>query len=255
MRAHFSRTVTDGAGNVVEQQMSVRVLVPGTVAPIGSILYADGTSGTTLTNPWTVVTGGRVNFYLDQPQRVRLGITVTGGLEEFVDDVDVLAAATDSTHPGAGTDSVQVGLNAAAAGSASLAAGVEATASGNHALAIGHQTSAVDDQAVAIGEQAAATQPGAMAIGASTEAAGSQATAIGTAASATYDQSTALGSGARTTRDHQVVLGTSGDLVEVPGSYVLTSPTGNRYMITVTDDGQLMTQGLPALETFGGPAN
>ena len=241
MRAHFKKVLTDNSGNVIETPVTVRVLQPGTVTMIVDTLYADGSSGTTLTNPWTIPSGGKIDFYLDEPQRVRLGITVSGSPEEFEEDVDVLAAATDSIHPGTGTDSLQVGLDAAATGDMSVALGVE-TAAASHAVAVGHSAAATDDQATAVGEQAAATQAGAVALGPSAQSDGIQATAVGVGATASHDKATALGAGAQTTQASQVMLGTSGDIVEIAGSGVVTSPSGNRFMIIVSDDGQLMTQ-------------
>lgn len=89
-RAHFFRLLTDAAGNLVPN-CQVRVLQPGAVNPIESPLYTGDTGSTTKANPF--VTGdGRMDFYLDTAQRVRIGITDQNQSvpqEVFYENVDV----------------------------------------------------------------------------------------------------------------------------------------------------------------------
>lgn len=241
MRAQFSRPLQDTQGNQIDEA-DIRVLVPNTTTLIAETLYADGTSSLTLTNPWHI-TDGEVRFYLENPQRVQVGVTVAGSPEEFW-IVDVVAAATDSTHPGQAVNSMQVGAGAVAALDGSTAVGATAQATAVQSTAVGHDAAASMDQATAVGEQSTASQPGSVAVGASATADGSQAVALGNAASAPYDNATALGANAQASRPNQVMLGTADDYVTIPGTGVLTSPNGTNYTLAVTDDGQLYTQRL-----------
>lgn len=243
MRAHFHRPVQNLAGDRIAE-VSVRVLAPGTTDPIGDVLYVDDTSGLTRTNPW-VATDGEIDFYLLSPRRVRIGITVGADPEQFWEDVDVIAAETDSTHPGSGSSSTQVGVNAVASGSDSTSVGVNASASAPQTTAVGHQASATVDMAVAVGEQSGANEAGAVALGAAAVATGTQALALGNGASAPYDNSSAVGAGANTVRPNQMALGGTETLVDVTGTLVLSAPSGARFTLIVTEDGQLMTQQLP----------
>lgn len=250
MRAHYARTLVDTSGSVETVSISVRLLQPGTTTLIAATVYADGSSGTILTNPWTITTG-QLSFYLDQPQRVRIGITVGTGTEQYLDDVDVLVAASESTHAGTGVSSVQVGLSATATGDMSVAIGVAASATVGHSVAVGHQAAAAADAAVAVGEQALANQGGAMALGGSAQATGTQSTAVGASANAGHDSATAIGTGAHTTTSHQVMLGTTTDVVEVPGVLIVTSPNGSRYQVAISDSGVLSTVATPLPPTGG----
>lgn len=244
MRAHLLRPLQDAAGNLVTDAI-VRVLMPGTTTLIVDTLYVDDSSGLTLSNPWET-TSGSVNFYLQTPQRVRIGVTVGTAPEAFIEDVDVATSNTESTHLGAGAQSTQVGLDAAATGASSTAAGVGATASGGQSTALGHFAQAVLDQTTSVGDQAASSQPGATAVGTSAVASGTGSTALGAASLALYNHTTVLGAGAAATTDHQVMLGTRTDIVEAPGSVVLTSPGGVRFQLIVTDSGMLLVQELAA---------
>lgn len=243
MRAHFHRPVQNLQGDRIAE-VSVRVLAPGTTDPVGDVLYVDDTSGLTRTNPW-ITTDGTIDFYLLSPRRVRIGITVGGDPEQFWEDVDVIAADTDSSHPGSGSESVQVGVGAVASGADSTSVGVSAAASGSQATALGHQASATAGAAVALGEQSGADEAGAIALGAAAVATGTQSLALGNGAVAPYDSSSAIGAGTSTIRPHQMVLGTAETLVDVTGTLVLSAPSGARFTLMVTETGQLMTQPLP----------
>jgi autotransporter adhesin len=243
VRAHFNRALLDLQGNQVPTA-TVRLLAPGTTTPYGQTIYADATSGTTRTNPWTTTTG-EVDFYLDAPDRVRIGVQVGTDPEEFWDNVDVTAVGTDSTHPGSGNQSLQIGVGAAATGVHSAALGQGAQATADSTVAVGEQATASGVGAVATGSQADATAPGAVALGQSALAQGTQATAIGDAAKSQWNHSTAVGAGAQTDRPHQVVIGTSAETVFLPGGIALQSPNGSTFMVGVTNDGLLYTQQLP----------
>lgn len=243
MRAHFNRALLDQQGNQVTSAQ-VRLLAPGRTDLYGQTIYAEATGGTTRTNPWTTTTG-EVDFYLDAPDRVRIGVKVGVAPEEFWDNVDVLGVGNDSTHPGSGEDSLQIGVGASASGLHATALGQGAHAAGDQSAALGEQASTAGAGAVAAGAQASATQPGAVALGQSALAQGSQSAALGAAAQATYNRSTAIGAGAETDRPNQVVIGTPSEVVFLPGSVALLSPNGNTFLVAVTDDGMLYTQQLP----------
>lgn len=246
MRAHFNRALLDQQGNQVSPAQ-VRVLAPGGTDSIGVTIYTDAAGGTTYTNPWTTTTG-EVDFYLDAPARVRIGVTAAPTPEEFWDNVDVTAVGNDSPHPGSGSQSLQIGTGAAATGVSSTALGQGTQATDDQATAIGEAAVASASAALAIGSQSDATQPGAVALGQSALAQGSQSTAVGSGARAMYDQSTAIGSGAQTDRPNQVAVGTSDDMVFMPGKVVVFSPNGTAFQVAVTDNGMLYTQALPPYE-------
>ncbi|MFJ4902845.1 hypothetical protein [Streptomyces sp. NPDC088727] len=243
MRAHFNRPLIDMMGNQVVEAV-VRLLVSGsTTERISDIVYSEATGGLTRTNPWTI-TNGEIDFFLDSPSRLQIGLTVGTGQEEFWDSVDVLAVASESTHLGVGADSTSIGGGASATGVGSMALGSGALADADMATAIGYQASAVQAGSTALGTQALATESGAVAVGQSALAQGLQAVALGQGALASWDQSTAIGSGAQTNRPNQVELGTPSDFVEIPGVAVLCSPNGTPFTLAVSDDGLLYTQRL-----------
>lgn len=243
MRAHFNRALLDLEGNQIATAQ-VRLLVPGGTDPYGQTIYADASSGTTLTNPWTT-TSGEVDFYLDAPDRVKIGITVGASPEEFWDNVDVTAVGTDSTHPGTGALSLQIGSGATASGVHAVALGQAAQATGDLTVALGDQATASDAGTVAVGSQADSTAPGAVAVGQSALAQGTHASALGAATQAKWNHSTAIGAGAQTDRPNQVVIGTSADTAFFPGGIALQSPSGLTFQLTVTDEGLLYVQQLP----------
>lgn len=246
MRAHFNRALLDEQGNRIASAQ-VRLLVPGSIDLYGQTIYSDATDGGTYTNPWTT-DSGEVDFYLDAPDRVRIGVQVGSAPEEFWDNIDVLGVGNDSTHPGTGADSLQIGVGADATGPRATALGQGTQAAGDQAAAFGGQSSASGAGSVAAGSQASASQPGAVAVGQSSVAQGSQSTALGAGAQARYDQSTALGAGAVTDRPNQVAVGTNADLVDILGTAVLHSPNGTPFVLKVTDGGMLYTQQLAAYE-------
>lgn len=61
---------------------SVRVLQDGSLTLISQQMYTTDTGSTALANPFTC-DDGVVEFYLDLPERVRLGYTPPGGTEQF----------------------------------------------------------------------------------------------------------------------------------------------------------------------------
>jgi hypothetical protein len=243
VRAHFNRALLDLQGNQVPTA-TVRLLVPGTTTFYGQTIYAQATGGTTYTNPWTVTTG-EVDFYLDAPDRVRIGVQVGADPEEFWDNVDVTAVNSDSTHPGSGAQSLQIGVGASATGVHATALGQGTQAIADSTVALGEQATASDIGALAAGSQSDATAPGAVAVGQSALAQGSQSTALGDAARAMFNRSVAIGAGAQTDRPHQVVIGTAADTAFFPGGIALQSPNGSTFMLGVTNEGLLYTQKLP----------
>ncbi|MFE6000317.1 hypothetical protein ACFQ6C_26210 [Streptomyces sp. NPDC056454] len=233
-------------GNQVDQAQ-VRLLIPGSTELFPDMIYAEATGGATRTNPWTIDTG-EVDFYLDSPSRVQIGILVSVAAEEFWNDVDVLAVNSDSSHLGVGQDSTQVGLGASSSGEGATALGGGATATAPLSTAIGRQASSEADGGLAVGAHASASQTGAIAVGRSSVSDGTQSTAVGDAARALHDRGVAIGAGAETTRPRQVMLGTAESLVQVPGIAVLHSPDGTPFVLRVTNEGGLYTQQLAPYE-------
>jgi hypothetical protein len=115
----------------------------------------------------------------------------------------------DSQHPGAGYESVQIGVNAQAAPITDTDAD-EAVAIGSSATADGFGT-------VSIGGRAYAQYETSTAVGWSADAWGPESTAVGVNTWARYHHSTAIGYDAQTTKPNQVRLGTSAEEVSVPG--------------------------------------
>lgn len=268
-RYHLYMVATNPAGDALENA-SVRILQPGTETPIAAPIYADDTTITAMTNPFTTTTGV-ISVYVDAAQRVRVGITPVGAIEQFVNDIDIGGAGSTgaSTHVGAGSGSTTVGLNSSSAGVDSVALGQDATAGGNGSTALGHLADATGlnstvvgssvvgsaEKTTAVGRAAAASALSATAIGALSGASGVQttamgdsavanslkATALGASATAGQDHSTALGADAVVTEPNQVMLGTGSDFAEAPGGYLLTSANGIRYNLIVLPDGALST--------------
>jgi hypothetical protein len=86
-RAHFYRKATDDQGNVVPGTI-VTIYEPGTIAFLEDTLYANFVGSTEIPNPFTI-NDGIVEFYLDQPGQVRIGLRSPGGIERFFDNEDV----------------------------------------------------------------------------------------------------------------------------------------------------------------------
>lgn len=104
----------------------------------------------------------------------------------------------DSTHPGSGDRSVQLGPDANASGDNSTAVGDGAFAGGVESTAVGQNTWAT----------------------------GEDSTALGSFATTEHDNSVALGKSAGTTAAWQVMLGTSFHTVVVPGTF--SNPSARR---------------------------
>lgn len=257
MRAHFIRPITDSEGNLIPN-VEVSVFDSGTTDLIVDVLYDADTGDTFLDNPFISETG-IVDFYLDVPARVRLGVTSTGATQ-YYEDVDVLAAGVDSQHIGAGTDSlvighlasstgddsVALGPSASSGGSGAVAMGLLAVASGISSTALGQGSAAQDIACVALGYMANSAADSSTALGDSAHASGANSTAVGSGAQALHEHSIAIGAGAQTTSDNQIMLGSGGDTVEVPAGsgIILTSPGGTRYRLTVNDDGSMQTDAI-----------
>lgn len=75
-RAHVYRPITDDAGNLL-YGATVAVQGDGGV-PLGQALYADGTSGSTLPNPY-IAASGIVDIWLETPQRLLVTATPVSG--------------------------------------------------------------------------------------------------------------------------------------------------------------------------------
>lgn len=88
-RAHLSDTIIKNvSGNAVfVTDATVKVYQPGTTNPITDTIYTTRTGVTTRAQGWAA-SDGDINFYLDYPQTVRIGLTVSG-VETFKEDVDV----------------------------------------------------------------------------------------------------------------------------------------------------------------------
>lgn len=196
MRAHYYRLLIDTEGNLVSD-CTVRVLVPGTTNLIPETLYADDTTATAMANPF-LSSDGQVNFYLDQPRRVRLGISAPDTPEKFYENVDVLGI------PPAETEVFPHEHEDDASASVRLGAGSTVT----------------DDGGTALGDGATA---------------GQESTAVGHNATAEHVGATAVGSNAVTTRDNQVMVGDADSFTEFPTYVILKGSSGERYEVRIDD--------------------
>lgn len=73
-RYAIATNAASGLAQVVTSPV-VTVYEPGTTTPIAQTLYADSTTSTTKTNPFTGTTDGLIEFWLDLPQDVNLSIS------------------------------------------------------------------------------------------------------------------------------------------------------------------------------------
>jgi hypothetical protein len=254
VRAHFTRPVTDQQGNLLPN-VQITIYDPGTTDLISDTIYSTDVGTNVLSNPFVSNTG-ILDIYFDVPRRIRIGI-VQGTLPvQYYEDVDILAAGADSPHIGAGPNSLVIGHLAASAGDSSVAlgpgassGGVQAAAVGSAANALGNQSIAIgaaaaqDTGGIAVGDSAAAGGPNNIAVGVGATSGMDQTIAIGHGAVANFDHATAIGAGATNTGPNQIMLGSGSDYAELPpgSALAMTSPSGNRFKITIDDDGSLTT--------------
>jgi hypothetical protein len=161
-------------------------------------------------------------------------------LRQMKKDIERLQRATgaapsggDSSHAGAGTNSIVLGVEASSSGTRSVALGVIADASGYAAVSVGDGSEASADYAVAAGQGATASGARGVAVGKSSQALSfgsvgvghgayapaENASALGSSTSAEHARSTAVGYGSDTTAADQIMLGTSSHTVVVPGTF------------------------------------
>ena len=102
MRAHYTAPIQSSAG-ALQGGTTVAVFANGSTAhgtQLGTLItlpvYADATSGSTLTNPFITPTGD-ISFYLPFPLRVDLGVQVPGQAQVFFPDVDVITSSVVPT--------------------------------------------------------------------------------------------------------------------------------------------------------------
>lgn len=88
-RAHLSRPVQNSSGALVPSA-TIRLIEPGTDTSITDPIYTNDEGEGTRLNPWSLTTG-IVDFYLDEPRRVGIGVTVGEAAEYIIDDVDVVS--------------------------------------------------------------------------------------------------------------------------------------------------------------------
>lgn len=237
MRAHYYRPFTDNTG-VLLPGVQVSLYVAGTNTLLSSTIYADGSTGTTLNNPF-VSSNGIIDFYLDAPMRVDIGVVQGNAPASMILDQDVISTGSDSPHTGTGTNSTAVGQSSLASATNSVSLGYQANATGNQSTALGATALAGGVQSTALGNTSTAGGTGATSLGYNTSASGVNSTVLGNGASSTHVHSTAIGAGAQNTDDNQIMLGTVNDYVEYPNYFVLKSPNGTRWTITIDNNGDL----------------
>lgn len=105
MRSHLYLPVVNASGDI--QTPTVRLLEPGTTTLINdggtaTSLFTTDTGVEVYANPYVPI-GGVIDLYLTYPRRVRLGVTLPGQGELFIEDVDIVVP---SNHPASGATSV-----------------------------------------------------------------------------------------------------------------------------------------------------
>lgn len=97
-RAHYQRALMDAQGNLLAGS-SVRLLDPATGLPITDPIYADAHADMLYPNPFVTV-DGIINFYLQDPRRVNIGILQPGSVTEFVAvNMDLFAPPPSAPSP------------------------------------------------------------------------------------------------------------------------------------------------------------
>jgi len=91
LRGHFNRAVMDRAGNLIPG-CTIRLIDSADgITTLSDPIYTTGIGTGTLPNPFICDTGV-IDFYLESPKRVRIGVTKPGsGVEVVFDAADVLA--------------------------------------------------------------------------------------------------------------------------------------------------------------------
>lgn len=89
-RAHVYRRITDSDGNIVPNT-TVTIYEAGTTQLLAQTLWQNDVGSQAIPNPF-VTSNGYLEFFLDVPKSVRVGLVVQGSTETFIDDVPVLPA-------------------------------------------------------------------------------------------------------------------------------------------------------------------
>jgi hypothetical protein len=153
---------------------------------------------------------------VDDPSDLNVG---DRQLRKRVERLEAGTGGGDSTHPGAGGDSILLGTDGLADGYASVAIGFEAKAS--------PITDTDADEAVAVGTASTADGFGAIALGGRSYAQYENAMALGWLAFSGHAFSTAIGHQAVTSATHQIMLGRAEDTVRVPGNLTVVGTFSN----------------------------
>ncbi|AKK04604.1 collagen triple helix repeat protein [Corynebacterium mustelae] len=129
-------------------------------------------------------------------------------------------------------DKVVLGYGAAASSPVSVAVGVRASTVNGYTVAVGDTAAASGASSMAVGASAKATHSKSMAVGTLAEAKDSYATALGCNARAIHNRSVAVGYYATTTAANQIMLGTSSEVVTIPGTIEIPTPTRANHAAT-----------------------
>lgn len=140
-------------------------------------------------------------------------------LQRRVATVETMRTGGDSSHAGAGYESLCLGPGAVAVNDYDVALGSTAQADAITATTSG--------EGVALGRSAVADGFGTTAVGARSYAQHESATALGWLAFAGHTYATAIGHQAVTTATHQIMLGRAEDTVRVPGDLTVVGTFSN----------------------------
>lgn len=222
--------------------VQVSLFDSGTTNLITDLIYSDDSTTTPNFNPF-ISSNGIIDFYIDDPRRLDIGIVDGDNSIQYIFDQDVLSAGSDSPHIGAASQSTQVGQDG-------VSTGVSSSSFGNTAQSLGVQSIAIGASAIAAGDQSTSVGTGSVegttstGVGYNTNVSGTSSSVFGANSSSGNQHSTAIGADSTTTEDGQVMLGTATDFVEIPNYVVLTDPNGGRWALTIDTSGDLTTTAL-----------
>lgn len=87
-KVHIYIPIQNNVGDVI-QNITVRLLQPDTTSLIADDVYASPTDPDSIIGQPFAVTNGIIDVYIQDAQRMRIGVTLAGQTEFFLEDVDV----------------------------------------------------------------------------------------------------------------------------------------------------------------------
>lgn len=201
-RARLYLPVVTTTGDLIPNVL-IEILDPGSTSRIAETIYSGPTGPSAYTQPF-IVADGKLSIYLDQPRRVRVGVTPSGQAEFYVDDLDVNYQADLVVH----TNATVMQITNAPAGAGSVLTSVTTTTAQWAAPAVGTEPHlGAGTFSIALGSSATATGDSDVSVGKGAATAGTSSVAVGKVASAGFNDSIAVGNNARALATSGVAMG------------------------------------------------